>query len=212
MMQTMRQPTQQKTRTTRTCIGCGQRDDAAALVRLALAGRDVVCQTRSRRGRGAHVHPRAACIVGAPRALSRAFRASVHADARELGRRIATASEQRMVDLLLVARRRGALAVGVEAASTALDEGAPLAIVAVDAGPARGLAPVHAAVVAGRAFAWRAKGELGSLLTEEEVAICAIRDDQIASGLKLMRAAVDAGRMAARAIEGEACSKRPEAR
>jgi hypothetical protein len=115
-----------------------------------------------------------------------------------------------MVELLLAARRRRALAVGAEAASIALDEGAPLAIVAVDAGALRGTAAVDAAVVSGRAIAWRAKGELGALLGGEEVTVCAVRDEQIASGLKLMRVAVDAGIMAAR--EGEECSKRPEAR
>ena len=209
MMQTLRRPDLQRRRTIRTCVGCGMRDDAAALVRLALAGGEVVCGARPHPGRGAHVHPRSACILAAPRTLPRAFRSNVRADGPELGRRLASASEQGMVVLLLAARRLRALAVGPESASDALDEGAPLAVVAADAGGLRGSA-LDAAIVGGRAIAWRAKEELGALLGREEVDVCAVRDERIASGLKRMRAAVDAGMMAAR--KGEKCSKRPEAR
>jgi predicted RNA-binding protein YlxR (DUF448 family) len=206
----MTRATPKKRRTLRTCVGCGVRDDAMALLRLNLAGGQVVCDVASPQGRGAHVHPRTTCILAAPRRLARAFRADVHSRAADLGARVATTSERRMLELLIVARRRRALEVGTAAASAALVEGAPLAIVAADAGAVWRTPAVNAAIVAGRAIAWRAKDELGGLLGRDEVALCAVRDEQIASDLKRMRAAVDAGMMAAR--EGEECCKRPEAR
>jgi hypothetical protein len=154
------------------------------------------------------VHPVAACIGRAPRSLSRALRANVRVDASQLGRRVATASGHTMAQLLLAAHRRSSLAVGVDAASIALDDGAPLAVVAADAGTTS--KAVDSAIVAGRAVAWSAKRELGAMLGAGEVDVCAVRDERIASGLRLMRAAIDAGMTAAR--EGEDCSKRPEAR
>ena len=194
----------------RTCVGCGLRDDAAALVRLALAEGEIVCDGRRYPGRGAHVHARAACILAAPRTLPRAFRSNVRADGPELGRRLASASEHGMVMLLHAAQRLRALAVGPEATSEALDGGAPLAVVAADAGGLGRTGALDAAIVGGRAIAWCSKEELGALLGRDEVAVCAVRDERIASGLKRMRTAVDAGMMAAR--KGEKCSKRPEAR
>lgn len=206
----MKPATPTKKRTIRTCIGCGVRDDAMALVRLSLVGGEVVCDATSPRGRGAHVHPKSSCLRRASRGLSRALRTQVHARAGDIGWRVAAASERRMLELLLRARRRGALAVGTDAASAALGGGAPLAIVAADGGAPGWTAVVEAAVASGRAIAWRTKEELGAMLGREELAICAVRDEQIAADLKRMRAAVDAGMVAAR--EGEECSKRREAR
>ena len=63
----------------RTCVGCGEREDAATghdvLVRLVLGPAGAVARRRGRGalGRGAHVHPRPGCIAGArgPRAAAR---------------------------------------------------------------------------------------------------------------------------------------------
>ena len=66
----------------------------------------------------------------------------------------------------------------------------------------------------GRAMAWRTRSELGSLLGEQSVAICAIRHAGIAAELKRMRVAADAGAAATTSAtrEGAECSRFPEAR
>jgi predicted RNA-binding protein YlxR (DUF448 family) len=206
----MKQRTDDKTRSTRTCVGCGLRDDKAVMLRLALAGPEVVFNAELPGGRGAHVHPRAECIARTPRGLARAFKAPVRADASDLGRSLVVACERRMVGLLLAAWRSRSLAIGSDAARAALTDGAPLAIVATDAGSVGRSFEVERAIVSGRAIAWKTKNELGVLLGGEPVALCAVRHAGIASELQFMRAAVDAGTAAAR--EGAECSRRPEAR
>jgi predicted RNA-binding protein YlxR (DUF448 family) len=198
------------TRTWRTCVGCGLRDDKAAMVRLALAGEQVVFNAQIPNGRGAHMHPRVDCIVRTPRGLARAFKTSVRVGGADLGRTLVIACERRMVGLLLAAWRSRSLAIGSDAGRAAITGGAPLAIVATDAGSVRGSIEVERAVSEGRAIAWKTKNELGALLGGEAVALCAVRHAGIASELRFMRAAVDAGTAATR--EGAECSRRPEAR
>jgi predicted RNA-binding protein YlxR (DUF448 family) len=219
MNETMNGQTVDEKRTARSCVGCGVRDDRAAMVRISIAGGEVVFDALFHRGgglgRGAHVHPRAACLAKAPRGLARAFKTSVNVDSAELGRRLSDACDRRMVGLLLAARRTGSLAIGADAARSALRGGAggaggaPLAIVAVDAGSVRESIEVEQAISEGRAIAWKTKSDLGGLLGEKAVALCAVRHGGIASELKLMRAAADAGMAATR--EGAEC-RRPEAR
>ena len=198
------------TRTWRTCVGCGLRDDKAAMVRLAFVGGEVVFNAQIPNGRGGHMHPRVECIARTPRGLARAFKASVRVDAADLGRTLVIACERRMVGLLLAAWRSRSLAIGSDAGRAAIAGGAPLAIVATDAGSVRGSIEVERAVSEGRAIAWKTKSELGALLGGEAVALCAVRHAGIASELRFMRAAVDAGTAATR--EGAECSRRPEAR
>jgi len=199
----------------RTCAGCGLRDDASALARIVAVGGGVAFDLAGGAfGRGAHVHARPACLEKAPRGVARAVR-----DARAgavggagLGRLLLDASDRRIAGLLGVARRLGAVAVGLPAAVDAVERGAPLAVVAVDA-PATiaSSAPVGAWAARGGAIAWGTKIRLGALLGEREVAICAVRHVKIAGELKRMRAAADAGAAAARE-EGAGCSRFPEAR
>lgn len=64
----------------RTCIGCRRRAPATALVRLVVHdGRITADRERRLPGRGASLHPVAACIEAASRqgALTRALRTSV---------------------------------------------------------------------------------------------------------------------------------------
>lgn len=205
-------------RTMRTCVGCGLRDDKGAMLRFTLVGGQVVFHPSFQPGRGAHLHPRQKCIGGASRGLARAFKAEVRVDASELLKlkeSLVSACERRMVGLLLAARRRGSVAIGATAAGAALRDGAPLGlvIVAVDAGLAwRGSlgTELPRAVAAGKAIAWKTKSELSALLGGESVAICVVRHGGIASELRWLRAAVDAGMTATR--EGAECSKCPEAR
>jgi hypothetical protein len=119
-----------------------------------------------------------------------------------------------MAGLLLAARRSGGLAIGADAAFEALGKGASLAVVAVDAGSVAETVEVQRCVAGGRAIAWRTRSELGSLLGERSVAICAVRHAGIAGELKRMRVAADAGAAATTSAtrEGAECSRFPEAR
>ena len=204
---------------TRTCVGCGLRDDASALVRLVVGNGEVAFDLAGGAfGRGAHLHARPACIAKAPRGLARAFRGEARVDAAELGRRLVSACDRRVRGLLLATHRLRAVAIGADASLEALRVGdsggggpAPLAVVAVDAGSVASSKALAEAVAGGRAIAWGTKGELGRLLGEKAVAICVVRHGRIAAELKRMRAAADAG--VAMAGEGAACSSRfPEAR
>lgn len=197
---------------TRTCVGCGNDVDSTELVRLVVEGDDVVFDLAGGAfGRGAHVHARPACLAGAPRGLSRAFKREIRIDADAIGRLLVDACDRRMVGLLLAARRTRALAVGTDESLGALRRGAPLAIVAVDAGSVAKSREVGQAVAEGRAIGWKTKVELGAILGESTVAICAVRHDGFAEQLKTLRAAADAG--AATTREGARCSSPvPEAR
>ncbi len=198
----------------RTCVGCGATSDAAATVRLVVAEGEVAFDLAGGAfGRGAHLHPSAECIAKAPRGLARSFRGDVRASAAELGERLVAACDRRMVGLLLSARRIRALAIGANAVKAALQRGPTgeiLAIVATDAGSVARTVEVEGAARQGRAVAWKTKSELGALLGEEAVAICAVCHAGIAGELKTLRAAADAGAAATR--EGAGCSRRPEAR
>jgi ribosomal protein L7Ae-like RNA K-turn-binding protein len=123
-----------------------------------------------------------------------------------------------MVGLVLAARRAGALVVGADATLEALRQGAPLAIVAADAGT---IAAETYRVIADQAeepvahpnirlIAWKTKSELGGLLAQEAVAICGVRHAAIASELKRLRAAVDAAQASRMTVEAPHARKRTE--
>src|SRR5579863_4130023 len=86
---------------TRTCVGCGLHDDAAAMVRLVVAEDEVAFDLAGGSfGRGAHVHARPDCLAKAPRGLSRALRRDPGIDTRELGRLLLAACDRRTGGLL----------------------------------------------------------------------------------------------------------------
>jgi predicted RNA-binding protein YlxR (DUF448 family) len=202
-------PKSERRAPTRTCVGCGSRDDAGEMVRLVVAEGTVAFDLAGGAfGRGAHVHARPACLGKAPRGLSRAFRRDAGLDAKDLGRLLLAACDRRMGGLLLAARRLRAIATGTDASLDALRGGAPLAVVAVDAGTVVSTREVGRAVAEGRAVAWSTKDELGALLGGESIAICAVRHEGIAAELKKVRAAAVA---ASEAGESAECI-RPEAR
>jgi hypothetical protein len=134
-----------------------------------------------------------------------------------------------MGGLLVAARRLRAVAIGADASLEAIAAGAwsgqpVLAIVATDAGVIAARAEVQRAAAAGHVIGWSTKNELGGLLGEQAVAICAVRHLAIAAELKRMRAAADAGvdvtTKRSHAVgagtrsedRGAECSRRPEAR
>jgi predicted RNA-binding protein YlxR (DUF448 family) len=203
----------------RTCVGCGQRDDADSMLRVLVADGEVAFDLAGGGfGRGAHLHPRPQCLEGAPRGLARSFRAPVGVGPRELGERLVQACERRVAGLLLAARRLRDLVPGADAAIEAIGRGAPLVIVAGDAGAIARDAAVVRCITEGRAIGWSTKEGLGALMGEQSVAICAVRHAGIAAELKKMRVAADAGLAMATdgtsgtsAREGAGC-RSPEAR
>ena len=80
----------------RTCVGCGVKAPADALVRLVLEGGAVVRGTAGRGGRGAWLHADGACLTQAARrrAFARAFRKPAAADVEAL-RPLLTASARK---------------------------------------------------------------------------------------------------------------------
>jgi uncharacterized protein len=70
----------------RTCVGCGEKLPATALVRLRLAGGGVVVDRERSGGRGAWLHVREACLARAAkrRSFDRAFRKPVLVDESRL--------------------------------------------------------------------------------------------------------------------------------
>ena len=209
-------PSSEPSRRARTCVGCGAREEPRELLRMIVGeGGAVAFDLRGGSfGRGAHVHPREACLAKARGGIARAFRRDPGVDGAELGARLVSACDARMAGLLLSARRLGAVAVGADAALDAGQEGRPggVLIVASDAGSIAGRDEVTREVARGAAFAWSTKNELGALLGEHAVAICRVRHPAIAAELARTRAYADAGAMAMRKREGTECSRRPEAR
>src|SRR5580704_9250075 len=99
-------PKSAKTPPERTCVGCGLRDAASAMVRLVVAEDEVVFDLAgSAFGRGAHLHARPDCIAKAPRGLARTFKRAPRVGARELALRLAAACDRRAAGLILAARR-----------------------------------------------------------------------------------------------------------
>jgi predicted RNA-binding protein YlxR (DUF448 family) len=147
-------------------------------------------------GRGAHVHANPGCLAKACRGgFSRAFRCEVVADAAMLAGDVAANMDRRIEGLLLGARRAGMLAFG-EDAREAVQNGAPLVLVARDAGGSAGRS-VAQAMTEGRAMAWRTKAALGVLFARSEVALVAIRHEGVANEIRRARSLADSVGVAA---------------
>jgi len=182
----------------RTCVGCGKADDAEALVRVVLGplspeGAPVAVDLSGSRGRGAHVHARKECLAkGAKSGLGRSFKTRVSATAEDLAAQIIEGCDRRIAGLLGGAWRARLLAVGAEAANAALDQGAPCAVVACDAGGVVDRGGVARAIAEGRAVAWKDKQTLGALMGGRgEVAVCAVLNDSIATQVASARRLAD---------------------
>jgi predicted RNA-binding protein YlxR (DUF448 family) len=168
----------------RTCIGCGDKVAPDELVRLVLSpdGATVAVDAAGGSfGRGAHVHGNAACVARAAKGgLARSFKREIRITPAELSKDIADALSRRVAGLITSARSAGHLAIGADASIEALNKGAPLALVAIDAAAAAQLGAVERAVAEGRAVAFGRKSELGRLLGKEDVAVLAITHKGIA--------------------------------
>lgn len=195
----------------RTCIGCGEHAPPEELVRLVLgpSGEVAVDAAGGGFGRGAHVHPRAACLAqAASRGLMRATKgkaANVSLAVKEAGEvattepsplsvdalveAIRAAMGRRIVGLLSTAVRVQKVRIGSDAVTSAWRFGdAALVVVATDAAAAGELSAVREAVSAGAAVAWGDKQSLAAALlrraTPEGVAVAAITDPGIAAAVR----------------------------
>jgi predicted RNA-binding protein YlxR (DUF448 family) len=211
----------QGARSVRTCVGCGEAGDPGSLVRLVLGPRSpegsapvAVDFAGGTHGRGAHVHARAACLARAAKSgIARSFKAKVECTAEDLARQIVDASDRRIAGLLGGAWRARMLVAGADAATSALDGGAPLAVVATDAGSLIERGAIARAIAEGRAVAWKDKQTLGALFGERgEVAVCAVLNDsiatEIASARTMAESAVPSGGGGLRPGRGTACRSR----
>lgn len=172
---------------TRTCVGCGSKDDPSALVRLVydVAGGSILVDAKGKAvGRGAHVHPTPKCVQNACKSgLSKSFRANVTKPATELAADIVAALDRRVEGLVVAARGAGALLVGSDKALAAVRDGVPLALVASDAASIAQKSEVVEAAGEGRALVWRDKAGLGRAADKGEVAIVAVENAGIARAI-----------------------------
>jgi uncharacterized protein len=190
------QPTRESARPVRTCVGCGKADDAGELVRLVLGPRSpdgtspvAVDFAAGKTGRGAHLHARSECLAKAAKSgLARSFKTKIECTAEDLAVQIVEGSDRRIRGLLSGAWRARMLAPGADAATAALDKGAPLAVVATDAGGLVDRGAIGRAIAEGRAVAWKDKETLGALFGGRgEVAVCAVLNDSIATEIASAR-------------------------
>ena len=197
------QPARESVRPVRTCVGCGQAGDADGLLRLVLGPRSpdgtapvAVDFAGGSHGRGAHLHANKACLAKAAKSgLARSFKTKVACSAEDLAVQIAEGSDRRITGLLAGAWRARMLAVGADAVTAALDKGAPLAVVATDAGGVVERGAIGRAIAEGRAVAWKDKQTLGALFGGRgEVAVCAVLNDSIATEIASARRMADSVR------------------
>lgn len=211
-------------RSRRTCVGCGERADAAEadLIRVVLGpeGEIAIDPGNGGFGRGAHVHARPACLArAAAGGLARAAKAKpmwrdasgALAPLREgdLRQGIADVFARRVDALLSTAKRAGALHVGADAVVALcrrLAPGAnaphPVVVVASDAAAGADTDEVRRAVVEGRAVAWGTKATLGASCKAggpEGVAVVGIESHQLGAAVRAAVAVVTACSIPARA-------------
>ncbi|MEO8796405.1 MAG: YlxR family protein [Polyangiaceae bacterium] len=175
----------------RTCIGCGSKDDPGAFVRLVLGtaadgGAEILVDVGSKAvGRGAHVHATWKCLQSACKSgLSKSFHQEIHVKAKDVAADITAALDRRIEGLVVAARGAGALAVGADKAIAAMHKGAPLVVVARDAGSVGQKEEVLEAAGSGRAIVWRDKTEIGRVVDRTDVAMIAIENAGIASAVR----------------------------
>ena len=196
----------------RTCVGCGKKAQSEDLVRVVLGpwqeghAEVAVDFAGGAIGRGAHLHPLRACLErAAAGGFSKSFKTRIRADVDEVARDVVRGSERAIRGLLSAAVARRNVGIGADAAKEAMRAGAPLLVVAKDAGSV--VKEFDADIAEGRARVFGDKALLGKLCGKSEVAVLAVSDDKIAGAI------VRAGTMA-ESISGsrsEAC-RSPEVR
>ncbi len=135
-------------------------------------------------GRGAHVHPRVACVERAVDGrLSKAFRREIRISAAELGDAISAREARRMEGLILAAIRTRQVALGADAAAEALEHGA-IIVAAKDAGRLVDHQPFRGARDSGRLIFWGDRARLGAFTRRDSLAVLAVTAPSLAQALR----------------------------
>ena len=185
------------TESSRACVGCRQRDDREELLRFVAGGeRDGSLQLapdirRRAPGRGVSVHPRYRCVDAAVRsgALRRGLGISAElggeVSARQLSQCAAEQYNRRAAGLLQAGQRARKLALGTEAARTALESGkVQVLLIAKDAEGSRDELARAAERLGARCLVWNTKEELGRLFGRAMLSIVGVLDAGIATELR----------------------------
>lgn len=173
----------------RTCVGCKQRDEREALLRLVLAGDPLEVVPDVRRGgagRGASVHPRRACLDAAVKsgALRRAFKRELSTDSGQLAKWAREQYERRIDGLIVSATGGGQAVAGTERVREAMArKKISMLIVASDAAESRNDVLEAGRRLGGSCLVHANKSHLGRLLGRDEIAIVAVTDPAIAHAL-----------------------------
>ncbi len=186
----------------RTCVGCKQRDERGALLRLVLAGDPLGVVPDVRRGgagRGASVHPSRACLDAAVKsgASPRAFKRELNTDSNQIAAWARDQYLRRMDGLIVSASRSGQAVAGTERVREAIESRKVcMLIVADDAAESRSEVMDAAARLGGSCLVHTNKSHLGRLFNRDEIAVIAVTDSAIAHALD------EASRNSAALVEG----------
>jgi predicted RNA-binding protein YlxR (DUF448 family) len=171
----------------RTCAGCREVGDPGELVRAVLgpSGEVVPDLSGSGFGRGAWVHPRAACLVKAlPRGFSKSMKSAVSTTVAEFAMALRAQAERRAYALIGAAFRARKAAAGSTAVRDAFTAGlVKLVLIAGDARAAAETPWVEALVKDGKARGFGSKELLGRVIGRPETGVIAILDDGISTAL-----------------------------
>jgi uncharacterized protein len=175
---------------TRTCVGCLQKDNRDALLRLVAIGDppQLVPDIRRRAtGRGVSVHPRRSCVEKAlqKKGIQRAFRREIISPSiNDLVKWAADQYHRRMEGLIMAAGRNRRIALGTDAVGRAIDERSiQLLVVATDALGSHQEASEKAAGLGIKTVIFGTKESNGRLFGRELVGVLAILDKGIAEQL-----------------------------
>jgi predicted RNA-binding protein YlxR (DUF448 family)/ribosomal protein L30E len=182
-------------------VGCRQRDERGALLRLVLAGDPPELVPDVRRGgdgRGASVHPRRTCLDAAVKsgAFRRAFRRELHPDSGQLATWARDQYQRRIDGLISSAARSGNAVAGSERVREAIERRKIcMLIVANDAAESRNEVLDAASRLGARCLMHADKSHLGQLFGRDQIALIAVTDTAIAHALE------EASRHAAALVE-----------
>ncbi|MES1183618.1 MAG: DUF448 domain-containing protein [Myxococcales bacterium] len=174
----------------RTCVGCRASGSPQDLVRLVVSddGAVVPDLAGGAFGRGAWVHPRAACLADAVRGgLSRGLKTKVTTTLPELLGLLRDAAGRRAVSLLQAAQRARLAAVGTTALEEAERDGrVELLVMAGDAKASASLSPVLRLGQRGRVRLFQTKAELGKAFKRDELALVGLLSPDLSQEVSRM--------------------------
>lgn len=162
----------------RTCVGCKASGEPQDLVRLVVGpdGQIAPDLAGGAFGRGAWVHARTSCLLGAVRGgLSRGLKQQVVADLPALLGQLREAAARRALSLLQAAQRGKLAGLGATAVEEAERDGSvELLVLARDARASAELAPVRRLATRGRVCLFKTKAELGAAFGRDELGLVAL--------------------------------------